>query len=74
MGVAWVEEKEIGLEPEPLPCHTGMGCPPPSCERATWKQTGLLLLSALIDAMLVLIGYLPPFPAAITGMMTTGNF
>ena len=45
MDVAWVEEKDIGLDPAHLPCHTGMGCPPLP-ERAAGKQTRLLLLSA----------------------------
>ena len=31
------------------------------------------LPNPLVDVMLVLIGHLPPFPAATTGMMTAGN-
>ena len=48
MGVAWVEDKDIGLEPAPTPMPYWNGCPsPPPKKKAAGKQTGLLLVLLL---------------------------
>ena len=77
-----MEEKDIGLEPEPLPCHTGMGCPPlprKGRREADWTAAAERILLAAEETIFSISlhcwqhlrhGHLPP-PTTLTSHSAT---